>query len=90
MAGTGTERTRFHSGKQGGVSVCDAECNAISADRIELLTRAVNLVAGMDLPEADRATVLARVLVPTGKEARQAGRDLGRAETLTLISWLTE
>ena len=55
------------------MSVCDAECNAISADRIELLTRAVNLVAGMDLPEADRATVLARVLVPTGKEARQAG-----------------
>lgn len=42
----------------------------------------------MDLPEADRAAVLARVLVATGKEAPSPG--LGRAETLNLISGLTE
>jgi hypothetical protein len=49
-AGTGTEQTRFHSGKQGVESVCDAECDTISADRIALLARAVVLVAGMRIP----------------------------------------
>ena len=34
MAGTGTEQTQFHSGKQGVVSKCDAECDAISPDQI--------------------------------------------------------
>ena len=62
VAGTGSERTRFHLGKQGGVSKCDAKCDAISADRIELLTRAVILAAGMDLAETERAAVLARVI----------------------------
>jgi len=88
MAGTGTEQTRFHWGKQGVESNCDAKCNAISADRIELLARAVVLVAGMDLPEADRAAVLARVRVAAGKEAPSPGLD--QAETLNLISGLTE
>ena len=49
VAGTGIEQTRFRSGKQGVESVCDAECDAISANRIELLTRAVILVVGMNL-----------------------------------------
>ena len=62
MAGTGTEQTRFPSGKQGVTSSCDAKCDAISANRIELLTRAVILVAGMNLAEAERAAVLARVI----------------------------
>ncbi len=62
MAGTGTEQTRFHSGKHGVDSVCDAECDAISPGRIELLTRAVILVADMNLAEAERAAVLARVV----------------------------
>ena len=62
MAGTGTEQTRFHSGKQGAESKCDAKCDAISANRIELLTRAVILVAGMNLADAERAAVLARVI----------------------------
>jgi len=60
VAGTGTEQTRFRSGKQGGASKCDAECDAISADRIELLARAVVLVAGMRIPEQAREAVLAR------------------------------
>jgi hypothetical protein len=62
MAGTGTEQTRFRSGKQGVTSNCDAECDAISADRVEVLARAVVLVAGMNIPEAAREAVLARVV----------------------------
>ena len=62
VAGTGTEQTRCRSGKQGGESVCDAECDAISADRIELLARAVVFVAGMSIPEAAREAVLVRVI----------------------------
>jgi len=37
-------------------------CDAISPDSIELLARAVVLVAGMNLAEAERAAVLARVV----------------------------
>ena len=62
MVGTGTEQTRFHSGHQRVASKCDAECDAISADRIEVLARAVVLVAGMRIPEAAREAVLARVV----------------------------
>jgi len=62
VAGTGTEQTRFHSGNQQVVSKCDAKCDAISPDRIELLARAVVLVAGMGIPEAAREAVLARVV----------------------------
>ena len=62
VAGTGTEQTRFRSGKQGVESSCDAECDAILPDRVELLTRAVVLVAGMSIPEAARDAVLARVV----------------------------
>jgi hypothetical protein len=62
VAGTGTEQTRFRSEKQGVESVCDAECDAISADPIELLSRAVVLVAGMTIPETAREAVLARVV----------------------------
>ena len=61
VAGTGTEQTRLHSGKQRVDSVCDADCDAFSVDRIELLARAVVLVAGMRIPEAVRQAVLARL-----------------------------
>ena len=71
VAGTGTEQTRFRSGKQGGESVCDAECDAISTDRVEVLARAVVLVAGMNLAEAARGAVLARVIADlTGPTTR--------------------
>ena len=62
VAGTGTEQTRYHSRHQRVVSNYDAECDAIPADRIESLTRAVILVAGTNLAEAERAAVLARVI----------------------------
>jgi hypothetical protein len=70
VAGTGTEQTRFRSGKQGVLISCDAECDAISADRIELLARAVVLVAGMRIPESAREAVLARL---TADRASQNG-----------------
>jgi hypothetical protein len=70
MAGTGTEQTRIHSGKPGVESKCDAECDAISPDRIELLARAVVLVAAMRIPEAATEAVLARL---TATRASQDG-----------------
>jgi hypothetical protein len=62
VAGTGTEQPRFRSGKLGVGISCDADCDAFSPDRIELLALAVVLVAGMNLAEAERAAVLARVV----------------------------
>jgi hypothetical protein len=47
--------------RAGGRSECDANCDAISADRIEVLARAVVLVAGGGIPQATREAVLARV-----------------------------
>jgi hypothetical protein len=42
--------------------MCDAKCDAIPADRVDLLARAVLLVAGMAIPEAEREAVLRRVV----------------------------
>ena len=76
MAGTGTEQTRFHSGNRRVASKCDAECDAISPDRIELLAQAVALIADIAIPEDERVAVLARltadsastmVAVPAGR-----------------------
>jgi len=71
MAGTGTEQMRFRSGKQQVVSKCDAKCDAISADRVELLARAVVLVAGMRIPEAAWEAVLTRVTAELANAAEQ-------------------
>ena len=70
VAGTGSQQTRFRSGKQGGESVCDAKCDAISPGRVELLARAVLLVAGMEISESDRAAILARVVADAGRNLR--------------------
>jgi hypothetical protein len=85
VAGTGTEQTRFHSGNQGVAISCDAQCDAFSADRIELLARAVVLVAGMGIPEAAREAVLARVTAELANTSEQrppkserAGESTGR------------
>lgn len=43
-------------------SQCCAEFSANPSDRLDLLARAVLLVAGMAIPEHDRAAVLARVV----------------------------
>jgi hypothetical protein len=59
MAGTGREQPARHSANAGVGLGCDAKCDAISADRVELLARAVLLVAGMAIPGAARAAVLA-------------------------------
>ena len=71
VAGTGFEQTAFHSGNRRVVSNCDAKCDAISTDRIELLARAVVLVAGMRIPEAAREAVLARVTAELASAAEQ-------------------
>jgi hypothetical protein len=71
MAGTGAEQTRFHSGKRRVAPGCDAKCDAISPDRIELFARAVVLVAGMRIPEAAREVVLTRVTAELANAAEQ-------------------
>ena len=77
MGDIGLERTGFHPGKPGMAAVCDAKCDAISADRAELLARAVLLVAGMSIPESERAEVLAHVVAEVGGTALP---DMGRRE----------
>jgi hypothetical protein len=71
VGSTGLEQLAFHSGNQQVVSKCDAKCDAISPDRIELLARAVILVAGMSIPEAAREAVLARVTAELATAAEQ-------------------
>ena len=71
MAGTGSEQTRYHAGKLGVAIPCDAECDAISGDRVEVLARAVVLVAGMNIAEAARAAVLTRVVADLDAQAVQ-------------------
>jgi hypothetical protein len=46
--------------------VCDAKCDAILPDRIDLLARAVILVAGMAIPDDQREAVLRRVVSGLG------------------------
>ena len=79
VAGTGTEQTAFHSRNQQVVSSCDADCDAFSPDRIELLARAVVLVAGMGIPEAEREAVLARVTAELANDFEQRPPTSARA-----------
>ena len=71
----------FSFGKQGGESVCDAECDAISTDHMELLARAVILVAGMNLADAERVAMLTRVIAdltsPTTRIPESSSRAVG-------------
>lgn len=78
MAGTGREQTRFRSAKQGVASVCDAKCDAISADRVQLLAHAVMLVAGMKIPEQMRAAVLDWVIADLGEHPMPKPEGQGR------------
>ena len=79
MAGTGREQPACHSGNPGVGSGCDAKCDAILADRIELLARAVILVASMPIPEAAREAVLARVTAELAKASEQRSGTSARA-----------
>jgi hypothetical protein len=72
VAGTGTEQTLCHSGNRKVTSNCDAECDAFSTDRVEVLARAVVLVAGMNIPEAARGAVLARVVAGLTQDEAQS------------------
>ena len=81
MAGTGREQPASLAGNLG----IPLSCDAISADRIELLAHAVVLVAGMRIPEAAREAVLARVTAELANTSEQrppkserAGESTGR------------
>ncbi len=62
MAGTGSEQTSKSAEKPPTAPRCGANCSATPDGRVDLLARAVLLVAGMAIPEHDRAAVLARVV----------------------------
>ena len=62
MGDIGLEKTRFRPRKRGVATSCDAKCDAISPDRVEVLARAVCLVAGLNVPEQEREAILARVM----------------------------
>ena len=66
MAGVGREQPASRAGNLGIVSGCDARYDALSSDRVELLARAVLLVARMVIPEAAREAVLAKVIADLG------------------------
>jgi hypothetical protein len=62
MAGVGSEQIRFPSRNQQVGFGCCADFSAKPADPLDVLARAVALVAGMSIPQADRETVLAKVV----------------------------
>ncbi len=62
MAGVGSEQTSFSPEKQWVAPSCCANCSAFPDGSLDVLARAVLLVAGMAIPEHDRAAVLARVV----------------------------
>jgi len=86
MAGVGREQPASRAGKQGGAVSCDAEYDAISPDCVELLARAVILVAGMTIPEAVRQAVLPRVIanLSTDAEVTSAAAEESRCGTLVV------
>ena len=61
MGSTGREHPVSRAANPGIPVSCDARCDALSPDRVEVLARAVILVAQMAIPEAAREAVLARV-----------------------------
>lgn len=68
MGSTGREQPARGSGNPAAAVSCDAKCDAILPDQVELLARAVMLVAGMTIPESARAAVLARVVADLGAD----------------------
>jgi len=84
MAGTGTEQRRYRSGKRRVASGCDARCDAISADRIELLAQAAALIAGIAIPEDERVAALARLIA--ARASTMVALPTGRA-TIIRLSW---
>jgi hypothetical protein len=85
MAGAGREQPASRTGKLGGAVSCDAKCDAISPDCVELLARAVILVAGMAIPEAARQAVLARVIANLSTDAEVTSGALKESRCRTLV-----
>ena len=85
VAGAGREQPASRTGKLGGAVSCDAKCDAISPDCVELLARAVILVAGMAIPEAARQAVLARVIANLSTDAEVTSGALKESRCRTLV-----
>ena len=66
MGSTGREQPASHSGNLGAPLSCDAKCDAISADRVELLARAVTLVAASQRKVPAAALLAAGTVVFSG------------------------
>ncbi len=67
VAGAGREQPASRAGNPGVVPSCDARYEALSRYRVEVVARAVILVAQMAVPEAAREAVLARVTAAFAK-----------------------
>ena len=74
MAGTGREQPASRARNPGVGPACDARYDALSPERVEVLARAVILVAQMAIPEAAREAVLARVTVELVGRLRMKSR----------------
>jgi hypothetical protein len=62
VAGTGSEQIQFPTRNQQIGSDCCSDFSAKPGDRLDVLARAVLLVADMAIPDHDRAAVLVRVV----------------------------
>lgn len=69
VAGTGREHTSISAEEPSTVPRCVANCSATPDGSVDVLARAVLLVAGMAIPEAARQAVLTRVVGLFEKEA---------------------
>jgi len=79
----GSDKSTISSGDQHIASRCDAKCDAISATRVDVLARAVLLVAGMAIPETAREAVLARVTAELANDSEQRPPTFARAREST-------
>ena len=87
VAGVGSEQPASFPRQTVVIQSCDAKCDAISANRVELLARAVILVAGMAIPETAREAVLARVVADlTANDNHMRGAGQGRGHAASRIT----
>ena len=75
MAGVGFEQPSLFSGNTGNASGCGADCSATRDKGLEVLARAVILVARSAIAEPDQAAVLARVIEAMRAQALVSGPD---------------
>lgn len=72
MAGTGTAHILLSAGEPGMTADGDVKCDARPENVLDLLARAVLLVAGLPIPEHDRAAILTRVVAAMSPPRRDS------------------